>query len=407
MHLVVPQKFIKDPSFLDAIQKLETLTHHSAIDVRYATDVKKRVGVLIASLKLDELDSTIHEVHSALLSYVEDIKHDFETNIRSALQHKKNIEVESEQQFVELIEATLTKTVSFSVRQSVVKRLIKSLGISAGTLTALHHRTITSLLKREPLKKILSAAVQHEDNSWWEAISEYIRVLQPSDFEKKQLEILYHHELNSSNNAAKESKMISTLLLMGYHYISAESLQNKEHGKESSLIEKAICIIDSYNEARLCLLRLLHSAYSTHKFEFLLKQLLDHRRTLLSLSLYQSSTSLVYVLQQPSRYMVDSFLAEELSFVEQEDVQMNDLYDSLYFYCPMIKRYRSYDDTYYCNDGSVLLCGLRNIIGHHPETGHIAAALVSRYIDALYDISSQISSDNDMPAILRLIRDQL
>lgn len=407
MHVVVPQKFIKDPSFIDALQKLEVLTHHHGIDVRYATDVKLRVGTLVTSLKLDEHDSTIHEVHSALLAFVEDIKHDFEKNIHSALRHKKNTETNYDRQFVELIEATLTETTSFSIKHSVAKKLIKSLGLSVPTLSALHHRTITSLLKRESLQTILVAALQFEDTTWWTAVSERIRLLQPSDFEKQPLEIAYYHKSYVKQDQADKSKKMAIFLLMGFHCLDLDTIASTKHGQKSSFLERAIEVIDSYNNARLQLLRVLHSAYSSHKFELLLRQCLDNSQSLECLSLYQTKIAFVQLLQQSSTFITDSFLVSDLSYIEKDDVRMNDIYNSLYFYCPMIKRYQGYDDVYFSNGSSVLLCGLRNIIGHHSKTGYVVAALMSRYIDAMYAVGVSIGSEEEMPAVLRLIRERL
>ncbi len=178
---------VEEPSFRLGIRDLERASGGSNSDIRLSADIMQRVNAKIRDLGLDPSDTTAEELYHVLQQRLSDD----EMRLREFLVLSGNSSSE------EILSATLKlvedldipKT-CFAIKLSVGKSLFKELPPKK-VMKELGYRSVTSMLKHEPVPQLLAAALMYESSHWQQLFYEQYKKLHPSNFEQRAIAI-YH-----------------------------------------------------------------------------------------------------------------------------------------------------------------------------------------------------------------------
>jgi hypothetical protein len=177
----------KQPLFGQSIAELERASGRPSADIRLSSELMAQVRQKIAELGLDPDDTTGPELYQALQ---ERLRGD-ELHVREALGIADDAipsEVLSRvQKFLSGHDAT---NVCFALKATAAKKLLKKKP-PKNAMKRLGYRSLDSMLKHESVPAIYAAALITETPSWHRGFREQYAKLQSSDFEQRQIAVVF------------------------------------------------------------------------------------------------------------------------------------------------------------------------------------------------------------------------
>lgn len=179
---------VKEVEFTRLASRYGGISGRHDEDIRLTAEIVGSVHMKLKSLGLDPNDTTGKELYQALNALT--AKHD-EFMLKQFGADSDTEAVVLSQKIVSMLSKNLHNTNIWSVKTSVLKRLIKS-HPPKKTMTALGYRSVDSLVKREPVCNILLGAKLLETKSWQDKFQMLYKELGASDFDSNSLRIIYY-----------------------------------------------------------------------------------------------------------------------------------------------------------------------------------------------------------------------
>ncbi|MCE7936585.1 hypothetical protein DYH10_02245 [Candidatus Saccharibacteria bacterium CPR2] len=181
----------KEPLFSMSIKQLEEASGRKAIDVKLIAEITEKAHDRIKKLGLDHADTDGKELYQALLNKV----HQDNNFVAEALGVKDPESVqEMIPRLVNRINSSDIPKDCWVMKKSVAKKMLAKMPPKR-VMDLLGYRSLDSMLKRENLNEIYGALRFAQDSKWLNEFLELYKDLHPSDFEKRQIEIVrYSHE---------------------------------------------------------------------------------------------------------------------------------------------------------------------------------------------------------------------
>ncbi|MEI6481192.1 MAG: hypothetical protein WCO19_02705, partial [Candidatus Saccharibacteria bacterium] len=177
----------EEPMFTMALSNLEKASGHQSVDVRLIADIKVRVRQKIRECGLDPADTTDKELYHALQGIVK--LHD--QYLAKAIGTEATADLND--QLTAIAKALKKLRIPKScwvIKHSVAKKLLKSLPPKK-VMDVLHYKSVDSMLKRENIAEIFTAVRFMETEAWQRRLVKSYKKLRPSDFEIRDIEILF------------------------------------------------------------------------------------------------------------------------------------------------------------------------------------------------------------------------
>lgn len=156
-----------EPDIKSVVEQLETLSGYPSQDVRLIADIRFKSRQKIAELDLDPDDTTAHELYHALLTRYQTDALRLDDAIGAGAKFGP---ARRSKLAVELTESLLSSQEVWALKPSVSKKLLQK-HPPKKIMKLLNYRSITSLLKREPVTEILLAASVLESAAWQRSLA--------------------------------------------------------------------------------------------------------------------------------------------------------------------------------------------------------------------------------------------
>lgn len=175
------------PLFGQSIMELERASGRPSEDIRLTSEVQQKVRTKIIALGLDPADTTGPELYGALQARLKDD----EARVREALGIADDASATEVLSHVEtFLKRQADKSTCLGLKSTAARRLLKK-KLPKNAMKQLGYRSFDSMLKHESVAAIYSAAAMYESPSWHRGFRESYAGLQPSDFEQRQMAVLY------------------------------------------------------------------------------------------------------------------------------------------------------------------------------------------------------------------------
>lgn len=175
-----------EPSLNATLSQLESESGHPKVDVRILSDLVASLRFKMRELGLDPEDTNGEELYYAL-QQLAGLHDSFLARIVGSIEKQNNEELCIK--LKELITKLQIPLDAWVIRQSVAKKLLKS-NPPKKAMKLLAYKSIDSMLKRERVSAIYLATQLSESAAWQQRFIRSYKQLKPSDFEKRQIEIL-------------------------------------------------------------------------------------------------------------------------------------------------------------------------------------------------------------------------
>ncbi len=174
-----------EPAFSMAIKQLEQITNRQGIDIRLTAEISNKVRYTVGQFGLDPYDTTAKELYHCLMNK---IKVDDERFVRL-------IGAQASDSPTDLIEPVI-KTLGnlnlskkcWVIKKSVAKELLKQ-NPPKNVMKQLRYKSIDSMLKNENIFELYGAIRFAETAAWQRKLIKSYKVLGPSDFEVRNIEV--------------------------------------------------------------------------------------------------------------------------------------------------------------------------------------------------------------------------
>ena len=173
--------------FRQRINHLERLSGNSQTDIRLTTDILSRTHAKMRELGLDPNDTTAPELYNALQQRLREDERRFKQEL-GITDADTNSDLFA--QIVKLLKKLPVPKDSFSLKASIAKKILKS-NLPKKTMHRLGYRSGDSMIKHEPVAQVYSAGFLYESSQWRRDILAAYNSLQPSDFEVREIAILF------------------------------------------------------------------------------------------------------------------------------------------------------------------------------------------------------------------------
>lgn len=210
----------EEPLFGLAIKQLEQASGNPSADVRLTAEIVGKVHIKMRSLGLDPTDTTGSELYRALYNLVQ--KHDGFLAERIGCTDPENVEAVL-LRVKETVEALDVPKKAWVLKYSVAKRLLKTMPPNH-VMKQLGYRSIDSMVKREPIGELFGAMRLLESQEWLDKFVRSYMTLQPTDFETRNIEIVYldpikwgkaaHEYVKQKRHNITHLKEIGTIVMM-------------------------------------------------------------------------------------------------------------------------------------------------------------------------------------------------
>ncbi len=177
----------EEPKFTMQLHQLEKAAGHSSVDVRLIAEITNTVKQKTRELGLDQNDTTDKELYHALQSLV--ALHD--SYLAKIIGTKPDDAIEKQLKNIQKCLKNIKETRScWSIKNSVAKKILKS-HPPKNVMKQIGYKSVDSMLKRENISEIYAATRLLETPAWQKRLIKSYRHLTPSDFETRDIEILY------------------------------------------------------------------------------------------------------------------------------------------------------------------------------------------------------------------------
>jgi len=177
----------EEPGFRLGIRELEQANGAPNSDIRLSADILQKVNEKIRDLGLDPNDTTAEELYHVLQQRLGDD----ETRFREYLALNDNSTSSAIlSATLKLVQGLEIPKDCFAIKLSVGKNLLKELPPKK-VMKELGYRSITSMIKHEPVPQLLAAALMYESSHWQQLFYEQYKKLQPSNFEQRAITFYY------------------------------------------------------------------------------------------------------------------------------------------------------------------------------------------------------------------------
>jgi hypothetical protein len=179
----------EQPGFSQRIRQLERASGEPGADIRLSSEIIQRTHNKIRDLGLDPLDTTGQELYLALQQrLLMDEKRLLDYLGLDTEGTAKSTEVLSGVlQFLSKLDLPRT---CFALKASTSKRLLKQV-VPKKAMAELKYRSIDSMIKHEAVAQIRVASLLYERNHWQKDFFDQYNKLTPSDFETRQIAVLF------------------------------------------------------------------------------------------------------------------------------------------------------------------------------------------------------------------------
>lgn len=192
------------------LEQLEKASGNPSADIHLTTEIEQQTRSKMRELELDPEDTTAEELDEALREKLR--------NDDKRLENKLLGERHAGDRVAPLIASTIRSLDipkgCFALRHSVAKRMIKK-NPPKTTMRKLGYRSVDSLLKRESPTVIFVLASVTEPQSWKQHFYEGYKLLTPSDFEVRDIEVFHPIRTTSWETLASNlaSQQQSTVMI--------------------------------------------------------------------------------------------------------------------------------------------------------------------------------------------------
>lgn len=198
----------KEPEFRLSLRGLETASGQPSHDIHLTNEISQAVKTKIKSLGLDPDNTTAEELFETLKERLKEDDKRLTKNLRTLAASKVSAEADPIDG-VKLALKSLSTTKAYALKSSRLKSLLRSLSPKK-TTKALGYRSVDSMLKRESPNLVAAAAWLSESPSWQKRLIDSYKKLTPSDFEDREVDLLYPKNSHWQKIAAsRPSNLIS------------------------------------------------------------------------------------------------------------------------------------------------------------------------------------------------------
>lgn len=181
----------KEPLFSMSLQQLEKASGLKGVDAKLIGEIHEKAHEATQKLRLDHADTTGPELYHALIALIQ--QHD--EHLTRSLGADYNDSVQS---LLPLMKKKVDETDipkdCWVLKKSMAKKMLQATP-PPSIMRRLGYRSVDSMLKHENLAEIYGALRFAEGPEWLAAFNKSYEHLQPTDFEKRQIEIvLMPHE---------------------------------------------------------------------------------------------------------------------------------------------------------------------------------------------------------------------
>lgn len=235
----------------EVVHRFERSSGEPGVDIRLTGEIYGRLHMKVRELGLDPNDTTARELYHSLISLAD--LHDQFIAKRFGIEDRTNTD-QVLSSVVSIINRMHLPHHAWVIKGSVLKKLLKAVPPKK-LMHDLHYRSLDSMLKREPARLLLNMARHVEPDTWQQRFDARLEHLMPSDFEQKDIDVVYLDELKWS--AAIEEVSLSRHTNIFYSPEAGNILVTPlpKRGKHGMTLASTIMILHYINEIRT------HSTY--------------------------------------------------------------------------------------------------------------------------------------------------
>lgn len=175
---------VNDKELARLIAKFEHLSGYNSEDVRLLANVRAQAAAKIASLGMDGLDTTAHELFHALQARLEDDNR----HLVRALGLKAGDQAQTASRLVAAI-SQLERRPVLALKPAVIKDVLRH-SPPRRLMRQLNYRSLESMLKRETPALLMSAAILAESGVWHRDAAKAFARLRRGDFEYRRVDFI-------------------------------------------------------------------------------------------------------------------------------------------------------------------------------------------------------------------------
>lgn len=179
-----------EPYFRIGLQRLEAANGNPNTDIRFSTEVLHASRQKLRQLGLDPHDTTDRELYQALQEKVRADDRQLDRTLRTLAATHVSAEADPVAGIIHALKQLPDSKRCYAVKSSSLKSLIKQVP-PRRAMKQLGYRSLDSFLKHEAPILILAAAWLSEGDNWQKRFREQYRKLRPSDFENRNIGLLY------------------------------------------------------------------------------------------------------------------------------------------------------------------------------------------------------------------------
>lgn len=176
----------EEPMFTMALTQLERVSGNASVDVRLTAEIVGKVHMKLRALGLDPRDTTGGELYAALVGLLK--QHDTFLAKRIGVTDPDDV-ADVLGRIYDVIPALNIPMKAWVLKPAAAKRLLKQ-SPPKKVMKQLGYRSIDSMLKREPVHELFAALRFLESKEWLDKFIAKYKVLKPSDFETRTIELI-------------------------------------------------------------------------------------------------------------------------------------------------------------------------------------------------------------------------
>lgn len=176
-----------DQQLSRTLKILNTTLHGASHDVSVIADIAEKTAALKRALSLDPRDTTGHELYASLRQRVRD---DNERIGKSIGIVHPNAVGEASPRIITALKSEFASAQCFVIKASRMKVILKH-NPPKKVMALLRYRSIDSMLKHEQVNHVILIARYIEDRQWNKRHEDELATVKASDFETRNVEILW------------------------------------------------------------------------------------------------------------------------------------------------------------------------------------------------------------------------